>query len=243
MATAAASAGFLVRESVQAAAALDSVRVAATAFWDLPGALAAGSSGAGAAADLLDATFFQGMGKPAAAATDLLDAPNSECMKKFFGSPAIVLGDTGGVSNSICMRTLTAVACAHSRLEKCGVGSCVGVGVGACAGVSCVVSSCVVDDVDDACKDGSVLDVIRAGSISVIQSFSEYHDSSCARLNALQNSHLECGRHVCGRNEAFKYRFLVQGQAVSWEKNVLFHSSSQEKCMKRRGQAFYRNRA
>ena len=77
MATAAASAGFLYEESVQAAAALESVRVAATAFLDMPGALAAGASGAGAATDLLDATFFQGMEKPAVAATDLLDAPNS----------------------------------------------------------------------------------------------------------------------------------------------------------------------
>ena len=49
MATAAASAGFLYEESVQAAAALESVRVAATAFLDMPGALAAGVSGAGAA--------------------------------------------------------------------------------------------------------------------------------------------------------------------------------------------------
>ena len=46
--------------------------------------------------------------------------------------------------------------------------------------------------------DGSVLDGIRVGSNSVIQSFSEYHDSSCARLVTLQNSHLERGRHVCG---------------------------------------------
>ena len=76
------------------------------------------------------------------------------------------------------------------------MGSVVRAGVGAGAVVSCVVSSGVVDDVDDACIDGSALDVIRPGSNSVIQSFSEYHDSSCARLNALQNSHLECGRHV-----------------------------------------------
>ena len=100
-ATAAASAGFLFEESVQAAAALDSVKVAATAFFDMPRALAAGVSGAGAATDLLDATFSQGTGKPAAAATDLLDAANSECMKEFFGSAAIVLGDNGGLSNSV----------------------------------------------------------------------------------------------------------------------------------------------
>ena len=81
------------------------------------------------------------------------------------------------------------------------VGSGVGVGFGACAGVSYVVSSCVVDDVDDACMDGSALDGIRVGSNSVIQSFSEYHDSSCARLNALQNSHLERGHQVRGETK------------------------------------------
>ena len=77
------------------------------------------------------------------------------------------------------------------------MGSGVGAGAGAGAVGSCVVSSGVVDDVDDACMDGSAPDVIRPGSNSVIQSVSEYH-SSCARLNALQNSHLECGRHVHG---------------------------------------------
>ena len=46
-------------------------------------------------------------------------------------------------------------ACAHSRLDQCGFGSGVGVGFGACEGASCVVSSGVVDDVDDACMDGS----------------------------------------------------------------------------------------
>ena len=74
-------------------------------------ALAAGSSGAGAATDLLGATFVQGMGKRAAA-TDLPDAPISDGMKKFLGPPAIVLGDNGGVSNSFCTKTLSAVAAA-----------------------------------------------------------------------------------------------------------------------------------
>ena len=43
-------------------------------------------------------------------------------------------------------------------------------------------------DVDDACMDGSALDDIRVVSNSFIQSFTEYHDNSCARLNALPNS-------------------------------------------------------
>ena len=42
------------------------------------------------------------------------------------------------------------------------------------------------------CMDGSARDGIRVGSNSVIQSFSEYHDNSCARLNALQNVRSGC---------------------------------------------------
>ena len=121
-------------------------------------------------------------------------------------------------------------ACAHSRLDNCGVGSGVGFGVGAGAVVSCVVSSGVVDDVDDVCMDGSVPDVIRPGSNSVIQSVSEYHDSSCARLNALQNSHLECGRHV--------HIGMKRSSTCSWEKAFFFPSSSHVKCMVLCGQAF-----
>ena len=79
----------------------------------------------------------------------------------------------------------------------CGVGSVV-VGFGACAGVSCGVSSGVVDDVDDACMDGSALGEIRVVSDSVVQSFTEYHNSSCARLNALQNSRVGRGHQVWG---------------------------------------------
>ena len=46
--------------------------------------------------------------------SDLLDAPNSDCMKEFFGSAAIVLVDNGGVSNSMCLGTLSSVAAANS---------------------------------------------------------------------------------------------------------------------------------
>ena len=56
---AAASAGFLHEESVQAAAALDSVEVDAIAYLGLPSALAAGAFGDAAATDLLDATLFR----------------------------------------------------------------------------------------------------------------------------------------------------------------------------------------
>ena len=111
-----------------------------------------------------------------------------------------------------------------------GVG--VGAGVGAGAVVSCVVSSGVVDDVDNACMDGSAPDVILPGSYSVIQSFSEYRDGSCARLNALQS-----GRHVHGGMKRSSTGSLCKVR-LSAGKNVLFPSSSQEKCMVRCGLAF-----
>ena len=57
-----------------------------------------------------------------------------------------------------------------------------------CAGVPCVVSSGVVGDEDDACMDASNL---------VTHGFSEYHDDSCTRLNALLDSRV--GRGHDGR--------------------------------------------
>ena len=85
----------------------------------------------------------------------------------------------------------------------------------------CVVSAGVVDDVDDACMDGSVSDVIHTGSNSVIQGFSEYHDCSCARLNALQNSRMERGHLRPWRNKASKYWFLVQCQVSAGKQRAL----------------------
>ena len=125
------------------------------------------------------------------------------------GSAASVQGDTGSATFSLPLDSSIRGsdsnsshhpihACAHSRLDSCGVGSGVGFGIGAGAVVSCVVSSGAVDDVDDPCTDGSVSDLIHTGSNSVIQGFSEYHDSSCVRLNALQNSRMERGHHVRG---------------------------------------------
>ena len=52
--------------------------------------------------------------------------------------------------------------------------------------------------VDDACMDGTALDGIHVTSISLIQSFTEYHDNSCARLTALQNSRVGRGPQVRG---------------------------------------------
>ena len=116
-------------------------------------------------------------------------------------------------------------ACAHSRLDSFGVGSGVGVGVGVCAGVSCVVPSGAVDDVDDACMDGSVTDVIHTVSNSVIQGFSEYHDGSCACLNALPNSRVERGHHVRGETKRSS-GCLLEKRAFSQQQSVNVHDET-----------------
>ena len=62
--------------------------------------------------------------------------------------------------------------------------------------MSCGFLPGVADDVD-ACMDGAAFDGIRVAPNSLIQSFTEYHDKSCARLTALQNSRV--GRGPQGR--------------------------------------------
>ena len=113
-------------------------------------------------------------------------------------------------------------ACAHSRLDSCGVGSGVGFGVGfgvgAGAVVSCVVSSGAVDDVDDACMDGSVSDVIHTVSGFGNSGLPEYHDSSCARLNALPNSRVERGHHVRGGIKRPSTGSLCKVRLSAWKK-------------------------
>ena len=167
----------------------------------------------GTATDLLDASNSKCMEElSAAAATELHGAANSMGAFNLIDVKGIVPAEGHGkaallsvysvihsfVALVLIHCTIPIHACAHPRLDNCGVGSGVGVGVGGRAGVSCVVPSGAVDDVDDACMDGFVYDVIHTGSNSVIQGFSEYHDSSCARMNALQNSRVERGHHVRG---------------------------------------------
>ena len=65
------------------------LRVAATAYSGTPGALAASAVGDTAIVSLSN-------GSLAGAATDLLDALNSDCIKEFSGQATIVLGDNGG---------------------------------------------------------------------------------------------------------------------------------------------------
>ena len=134
------------------------------------------------------------MGEPAGAATDLLDALNSECIDELSGPATVVLGDNGGCAavesdlhgtfnsrgdfSSIVSRSTVHVedhggaasvqrdtgsvafilpfdspirgpdsnssyhpihACAHSRLDLCGVGFGVGVGLDSCSGALCGV--------------------------------------------------------------------------------------------------------
>ena len=206
---------------------------------------------AGAATDLLDAMLVEGMEEPAGAATDLLDALNSECIEELSGPATIVLGDNGGcaavesdlhgtfysrdVFSSIVSGSMVPIrgfdsnsshhpihACAHSRLDLCGVGSGVGVGLGACSGVLCGVLPGVADDVDDACMDGTALDGIRVASNSLIQSFTEYHDNSCARLTALQNSRVGRGPQVGGGTKRATTGSLRQVRLSDGKKTFFF---------------------
>ena len=167
-----------------------------------------------AATDLEDTTNSKGIGDNSAtivlgdngrslfAATDFQDAPNSQGIGDH-GVATSVQGDTGSTAFShLHHSTIRGCkhnsshhpihACAHSRLDLCGVGSGVGVGLGVCARVSCGVLPGVADDVD-ACMDDPALDGIRVAPNSLIQSFTKYHDNSCARLTALQNSRVVRG--------------------------------------------------
>ena len=131
-------------------------------------------------------------------------------LAKGHGEATSVQWDTGSIAFSLPLDSLIRGsscdslhchpihACAHSCLASEFVGPVVGAGGGVCAGVPRVVSSGVVD-VEDACMDGTATDVIHSASNSVIQGFSEYHDDSCTRLNALLNSRV--GRGHDGRGK------------------------------------------
>ena len=176
-----------------------------------------------AATDFQDAPNSQGIGDIRAtivlgdndrsvfAATVFQDAPNSQgigdntlaCAFRELdfeghGEATSVQGDTGNTAFSNlhhskirgCKHNSShhpIHACAHSRLDLSGVGSGVGVGLGVCARVSCCVLPGVADDL------GPALDGIRVVPNSFIQSFTEYHDNSFARLTALQNSRVVRG--------------------------------------------------
>ena len=89
MPAAAASVGSKKEWSVHAAAATAELRVAATACSGALGALAASPVGSTAIVSLSN-------GSLAGAATDLLDALNSDCIEELSGPATIVLGDNGG---------------------------------------------------------------------------------------------------------------------------------------------------
>ena len=103
-------------------------------------------------------------------------------------------------------------------------GLVLGLGWGACASASCGVFPGVVDHVDDACMDGYALDDTRVVSNSLIQSFTEYHDNSCARLMALQNSRVGRGPQVRGGTKRATTGSLRQ-EAFCWKKTFFFPAS------------------
>ena len=192
---------------MQAAAAIDCSVVEAPLCCDV------------AATDLKDATNSQGMGNNTLTSAFSDEVSNA----KGHGEATSVQGSTGSTAFSLMHHSLIRGcrpdslhhpihACAHSRLDLCGVGSGVGVGFGACAGVSCGVSSGVVDDVDDAW----MVDEICVVSNSVIQTFTEYH--GWFKCSFERSAEFTCGTWSSspGRNKGFKYGFLVQGQAVRW---------------------------
>ena len=67
---------------------------------------------------------------------------------------------------------------------------------------------------------------IHPGSDSVIQSFSEYHDSSCARVNALQNSRMERGRHARGGMKRSSMGSLCKVRLSAWKKRSFSQQES-----------------
>ena len=142
-----------------------------------------GASG-DAATDLLAAMFFDGAFR----------------LHEFegHGRAASVLGDTGSafsrshwlIHDSFANSLHHPIhACAHSRLDRSGVGFGVcGVGVACPPLLSLLCVSRVDDDVDDACMDGSN---------SLIQG-SGCHATACAFSDALQNSRQDRGHCLRG---------------------------------------------
>ena len=146
------------------------------------------------------------------------DAPNSEV----HGQTATVLGAVevlhalsvtaricsirGSFHNSLHHHTIHVHA--PSRLASVPVGLGVGVGTGVRAGVGCVGSLEGDDERMDACMEGTTPDGIHAVTNSTIRSFTEYHDDSCARLNASINSRVAPIKFR--RNKAFFFRYWTQ---------------------------------
>ena len=113
---AAAFDGSKKERSVHAAAAMAELRVAVTVFSGTPGALAASAFGCTAIVSVSN-------GSLASAATDLLDALNSECTLELSGAPTFVSGDNGGcaAAESVLHGTLNS-RCVFSSI---GIGSIV----------------------------------------------------------------------------------------------------------------------
>ena len=99
--------------------------------------------------------------------------------------------------------------------------------MGVCAGVSCGVLPHVADDVD-ACTDGPAFDGIRLAPNSLIQSFTEYHDNSCARLTALQNSRVVRGPQGWGGTKRTSTGSLCQVRLSAGKKRSFSQQQSRK---------------
>ena len=70
--------------------------------------------------------------------------------------------------------------------------------------------------------DGPEFDGIRVASNSLIQSFTEYHDNSCARLTALQNSRVWDVDLKAGEEQSVLLRVLCVRSGCLLEKAFFF---------------------
>ena len=170
-----------------------------------------------------------------AGAANSLDFKGEESAKSH-GETTSVQGDTGSIAFSAMQHSLIRGchhnsfhhpihACAHSRLDRCGVGVGVsGVGVACPLLLSLLCVSRVDDDVDDACMDGS--NSLKQGSGS--------HATACACSDALQNSRQVRG-HCLGEEQSV--RVWVQGPRFGFlmRLRVPYLIRSQKVCMSRRG--------
>ena len=73
--------------------------------------------------------------------------------------------------------------------------------------------------------DGPAFDGIRVAPNSLIQSFTECHDNSCARLTALQNSRVGRGPHDRGGTKRATTSSLRQVRLSAGKKAFFFLTS------------------
>ena len=159
---------------------------------DLPLGVALASLGG--AFESGDAANSEGVG---VAATVMEDSSSIACAS---GKSCFQVASPGGSSRHKSLDCHTIHVHAPSRLASASVGTGVGDGVGVSDGVGGIWSSGGVNLRANAWLVGTLHDVIHsvpACANSRTQGFTEYHDDSCARLNALLDARVERGH--CGR--------------------------------------------